>query len=179
MFSDLGNFSNCRLTPVENGCHPKKRLPNIQKHESSNSFLASSNATFLPSLAADHDDLLEAVLLVYTGSLSPQNIGKHFNISRQRVINIINAMPNGLKSESNSRTKQLERAARKCIGNTISIYTHEELKAAMFAFAHGEYSYADILAEFGVGDSTLRKKMAALRTSLHVDKIGFEKIMVM
>lgn len=144
MFSSLGDFSKCRLSPVENDSQSKKDLIDIQKYASNNSLLASSNTT---NITAEHDKLLEAVLLVYTGALSPQNIGKHFGISRQRVTNIVNAMPKGLESEIISKSKRLERAARECIGNSISTYTHEELKSAMFAFASGVYSYADILAE--------------------------------
>jgi hypothetical protein len=52
------------------------------------------------------------------------------------------------------------------------------LKSALFAFAGGEYSHAEIFARFGVGGSTLRKKMHALRTFMDVDRAKFEKIMI-
>jgi hypothetical protein len=64
------------------------------------------------------------------------------------------------------------------IGNSISVYTHEKLKSAIFAFAGGKYSRADILVEFGVGDSTFRKKMQELRSSIKVDKAEFDRIMM-
>ena len=134
---------------------------------------------FIPSIVTEHNKLLESVLLVYTGAISPQNITNNiFNISRQKITNVVNAMPKGLESDIVSKTKRLERSARNIIGNPISIYTPEELKSAMFAFAGGEYSYAMILAEFGVGDTTLRKKIQALRKSMQVSKLEFDQIMI-
>ena len=47
-------------------------------------------------ITADHEQLLEAALHVYFGDLLSQDISKYYNISRQRVIGIVNAMLQGL-----------------------------------------------------------------------------------
>ena len=92
-------------------------------------------------------------------------------------MDIVKAMPQGIQSDIASKTKHIERAARHLIGIPITIYTPEELKSAMFAFAGGNYSRNDIFDEFGVGDSTLRKKMQALRTSMELNKEEFDQLM--
>jgi hypothetical protein len=88
MFPSLGDFSKRKLSPVENDTKSKKIKLNIQKYASNNSLLASSNSVLLPSTITE----LEAVLLVYTRALSPQDIAKHYKISRQRVTCIVNAI---------------------------------------------------------------------------------------
>ena len=52
-------------------------------------------------------------------------------------MDIVKAMPQGLQSDIASNTKHIERAARYLIGIPIIVYTPEELKSAMFAFAGG------------------------------------------
>jgi len=163
MFTSLGTFDNSRLSPVENEPKKVKIIHNTHKYTSKNTLSASSNVVLSHSIIADHEKLLEAALLVYSGELLPQNINKHYNISRQRVTNIVNAMPQSLESDTISETKRLERAARNIIGIPISVYTQEELKCAIFAYAGGEYSYSQILEEYGISNSTLRKKMHELR----------------
>lgn len=85
MFPSLGHFSKRKISPVGHNTKSKITELNIQKCASNNSLLASSKTFSLPSTIAEHNQLLVAVLQVYSKALSPQDIAKHYNISQQRV----------------------------------------------------------------------------------------------